>query len=110
MRSVSTAARWMFRGSWAWITLEPGSRPRRMARKFVVAAVGFVLTRPLLARILKTLLERIPKLNRLILARLPVELVLALSVDSVSSSDALLSERERFVHARLTAALEKRLS
>jgi len=48
-------------------------------------------------------------LKRRILARLPGELVLAFFVTSTPASDALLSERERFVHARRKAALEKRL-
>ena len=31
LRSASRAARWFVRGSWAWLTLRPGSRPRRVA-------------------------------------------------------------------------------
>ena len=110
MRSVSTAARWMSHRLWASITLKPGSRSRRTARKLVVAAARFVVARPSLVRILKPLLERLPKLKRRILARLPGELVLGFFVSSAPASDALLSERERFVHARLKATLEKRLS
>jgi hypothetical protein len=76
----------------------------------LVAAAQFVVARPSLVRILKPLLERLPKLRRRILARLPGELALGLFVSSAPVSDAPLSERERFVHARLKAALEKRLS
>jgi hypothetical protein len=110
MRSVSTAVRWMLHRLWASITLKPGSRSRRTARKLVVAAARFVLARPSLVRILKPLLERLPKLKRRILAHLPVELVVPVFVGSAPASDGLLSERERFVYARLKAALEKRPS
>ena len=110
MHSVSTAVRWRSHRLWASITLKPGSRSRRTARKLVVAAARFGVTRPSLVRILKPLLKRLPKLKRRILARLPGELVLGFFVSSAPASDALLSERERFVHAKLKAALEKRLS
>ena len=83
MRFVSIAARWVLRGSWAWITLKPGSRPRRTARKLVGAAVRFVLARPLLARIWG-------------LATTP------------STRCTLRSERERFVHARLQGSPRKK--
>ncbi len=109
MRSVSTGVRWLSRRLWASITLKPGSRARRTARKLVVAAARFVVARPSFVRILKPLLERFPELKRQILARLPGKLALGLFVSPAPVSDALLSERERFVHARLKAALEKRL-
>lgn len=32
-RSVSRTARWFANGAWSWITLKPGCRPRRMARR-----------------------------------------------------------------------------
>ena len=85
MRFVSIAARRVLRGSWAWITLKPGSRPHRTARKLLEAALSFALARPRLARIVGPLLPRLPL------------------------GDAR-SERERFVHAELMAALEKRPS
>ena len=36
LRFVSRSARWLAAGSWAWITLKPGSRPRRTARRTIV--------------------------------------------------------------------------
>lgn len=110
MRLVSNAAQWFIPRAWGWITFRPGSRPRRTARKLVMAAVLFVLNRPPLARILNPLLEHLPKLKRRILIHLPVERVPDLFVKSALSLEVLSSERERFVHARLKAALEKRLS
>ena len=93
-RFVSSAAWWALRGSWAWITLKPGSRPRRAARKLVGAAVSFVVAQPLLARIRGKRSLDVRSSER----------------QGTPSLDALSSEREQFVHARLRAALEKRLS
>lgn len=76
----------------------------------VMAAVLFALNRPPLARILNRLLEHLPKLKSRILVHLPVEYVPDLFAKIALSLEALLSERERFVHARLKAALGKRLS
>ncbi len=36
LRSISRSAGWVARGVWAWITLKPGSRPRRAARRVLV--------------------------------------------------------------------------
>ena len=36
LRFVSRTARWLARGSRAWIMLKPGSRPRRTARRVVL--------------------------------------------------------------------------
>ena len=76
MRFVLIAARLVLRGSWAWISLKPGSRPRRTAGELLKAALRFTLARPRLARIVGPLLPRHPL-------------------------DDARSERERFVHARL---------
>jgi hypothetical protein len=98
MRSISTGARWMLRALWGWITLQSGSRPRRIARKLLVASARFILAWPLLARILEPALDRFPRLKSRVFAAFPMQ------------PGLVSSERERFVHARLKAALEKRLS
>lgn len=33
LRGASIAARWFVRGSWAWLTLRPGSRPHRVTAR-----------------------------------------------------------------------------
>ncbi|MGZ9116558.1 MAG: hypothetical protein ACXW3V_06395, partial [Methylocystis sp.] len=33
LRSASLAVQWLGRGTWAWLTLKPGSRPRRVTRR-----------------------------------------------------------------------------
>ena len=78
MHFASIKSLWVVHGALAWITLKPGSRPRRTARGLVVWA----------AARLGMALDHIP---------------------DPPSLDARYSERERFVHAKLSAALEKRL-
>lgn len=50
MRSGSYHARWLVRRGWSWLTLQPGTRPRRAARRMAEEAIEFVLERPRLAR------------------------------------------------------------
>jgi O-antigen chain-terminating methyltransferase len=33
LRSLSTGLKWFIHGTWAWVTLKPGSRPRRFAQR-----------------------------------------------------------------------------
>jgi hypothetical protein len=75
----ASAAPWFIRRSWAWITFKPGSRPRRAAQK-IRGGPGQVRSRPAAAR----------------------------SYPGHAPLDAYSSERERFVPARLKAALERR--
>jgi hypothetical protein len=101
----SGAARWFVRGAGAWITFKPGSRPRRMTRNLLPMSVQFVRARPFLADIARGLLRRLPRLRnylrRILAARLPP------AVRFTPFLDGLFSERERFVHMRLKAALKK---
>jgi hypothetical protein len=55
--------RWLARGLWAWITLKPGTRPRRAARKAVIVLAGYVSARPRLVALAKPLLALVPSLN-----------------------------------------------
>jgi len=104
LRSIGGAARWFLRGSWAWITLRPGSRPRRTIRSMLLRTLRFVLARPNLTRIARQPLERFPLLKSF--KRLAFAVLLA--KDVAPPSRGIFSERERFVHARLEAALKRR--
>jgi hypothetical protein len=106
LRSVGGATRWFVRGSWAWITVKPSSRPRRMARSALLRTIRFVLARPSLTRILRRPLERFPSLKSV--QRRIFAILLAAADNPALTSDGFFSERERFVHNRLKAALEKR--
>ena len=109
MRFVSSAT-WFLHGLRAWVTLKPGSRPRRTLRKLLQSAARFVLARPLLVPFLGPLLTSFPGLKRRIFFHFPAHPALASIINAEPPFGALWSEREQFVHARLKAALEKRPS
>lgn len=46
LRLVAHGLRWFLRGSIAWLTLAPGSRPRRVAAKIFLGLINFVLVSP----------------------------------------------------------------
>ena len=54
---------WFLRGAWAWLTLKPGSRPRRMAWPILAGLAGRLVAHPLLADLLRRLLVRFPRLR-----------------------------------------------
>jgi FkbM family methyltransferase len=68
LRSLKRSARWFTAGAWAWLTLKPGSRPRRMARRIVQRAIAAGEARPELRRHIVSLSRRLgwlPVLRRL---------------------------------------------
>jgi len=105
LRRAVGAMRWFVRGSWGWITLRRGSRPRRMARSLLLRTLRFVLVRPNLTRIARRPLERFPLLKSF--QRRMSDVLLAASNNVGPFSDSVFSEREQFVHTRLRAALER---
>jgi FkbM family methyltransferase len=46
IRGTKRAVRWLLTGTWSWITLKPGSRPRRVARKAVIGLAHRLRARP----------------------------------------------------------------
>ena len=63
LRWVMDKVKWFMRGSAAWITLRPGSRPRRTARMALLHLRNWVLKRPRAkARVLR-ILRRFPRLK-----------------------------------------------
>lgn len=68
LRSLKRSARWFTAGARAWLTLKPGSRPRRMARQIVQRAIAAGEARPGLRRHIVSLSRRLgwlPVLRRL---------------------------------------------
>jgi hypothetical protein len=102
MRNVSTATRWFARGSWAWMTFRPHSRPSRTVRSVLLRTLRYVLVRPNITRFLRRPLERFPLLKSVQRRMFNILLNVA------PSADSFFSEREQFIHARLRAALRKR--
>jgi hypothetical protein len=46
IRGAKRTARWLVTGTWSWITLKPGSRPRRLARSFLKRVSGWLNDHP----------------------------------------------------------------
>jgi SAM-dependent methyltransferase len=99
MRLVWRAVRRSVRGSWAWLTLKPGSRPRRVARRGGVAVARFFLARPRLAQPAQGLLRRFPAINQRLRTMLPP----AETSRTPILSD--LSPRAREIYFQLRAAI-----
>ena len=104
-RGAGRGARWLVRGSWAWISVRPGTRPRRMARRSGLAAARYLLAKPQLARPIRWLLRRSPTIEQRfrMLLRSPADAHRA-TVQTVSDIPA----RARNVYAELKAAIAKR--
>jgi FkbM family methyltransferase len=60
---VSRNARWLARGTWAWMTLKPGSRPRRAARRISLGLANRIIAWPRGAAFTKRLLSHFPALK-----------------------------------------------
>ena len=61
--ALASAARWFVRGSLAWLTLKPGSRPRRTVRLLLLHARNWVYARPLIKVKILSILHNFPKAN-----------------------------------------------
>ena len=63
LRSAGKVARWFVRGSVAWLTFAPQSRPRRVIRQTVIHLARFVSTRPRLKVLVLRWLAQFPGLQ-----------------------------------------------
>ena len=112
LRWVMDKVKWFVRGSAAWITLRPGSRPRRTARLVLLHLRNCVLKRPRAkARVLR-ILRRFPRL-KLWLKRLhhanPIQGVqpAAPFIDGDVPIEEHLSPRARKIYADLKSAMAR---
>ena len=64
IRGAKRAARWLLTGTWSWITLKPGSRPRRVARIFLERVSGWLNDHPRLQARALRLRRLVPPLER----------------------------------------------
>ena len=58
--AVVRAMKWFARGSIAWLTLKPGSRPRRTARLLLLNVQNWILSHPKVKTKVLSLLQRFP--------------------------------------------------
>ena len=63
LRVASDRVRRWGQGAWAWVTLRPGSRPRRVARVMLVRSATIVRTYPRLAAGINGVLRRFPAIH-----------------------------------------------
>jgi chemotaxis protein histidine kinase CheA len=73
LRTIGTWVKWFVRGSRAWLTLSPGSRPRRIVRNYLIALKGAIRQRPRLKLAIIRALQPFPRVrDRLTRLGLPV--------------------------------------
>ncbi|WP_025031007.1 FkbM family methyltransferase [Nitratireductor aquibiodomus] len=63
LRALSRSARWFLQRSWAWLTLKPGSRPRRAAKLFLINAIVYTKYRPNLKKLSLYILSFTPRIE-----------------------------------------------
>jgi O-antigen chain-terminating methyltransferase len=111
LRFSSRRGRWFARGSIAWLTLKPGSRPRRIARRTALAFMSFILMRPRLKRTALRLAKYIPPMESRVRAMMqskPASPAALVQFDGRPPTAATMSCRARHVYVQLKAALADR--
>jgi O-antigen chain-terminating methyltransferase len=63
LRWAGNVARWFMRGSIAWLTFAPGSRPRRILRRMLISIKSGISSRPLLKAMAARVLSPFPQLD-----------------------------------------------
>ncbi|TCD11305.1 glycosyltransferase [Oricola cellulosilytica] len=63
IRWLLKVPRWIAHGVWAWVTLKPGTRPRRIARSMLFTLAVNIRRRERLSALAKRFLARFPALN-----------------------------------------------
>ncbi|WP_298220053.1 class I SAM-dependent methyltransferase [Halothiobacillus sp.] len=109
LRLAGKFARWFVRGSIAWLTFKPGSRPRRMIRSALIKTMATVQTRPRLKRFVLKVLNRFPRLKQRLWSirfqNTPISLPIA--TPTIQPHEADLSPRARQIYLDLKTAMEK---
>lgn len=104
LRYVSTTARWLYRGSKAWLTFAPMSRPNRVARQSALHLKLYVAARPRLKALVLRSLAPFPGLrSRLQLLCHPAPP--AMQTNNVAKGQETLSPRARQIYADLKTAV-----
>lgn len=105
LRIARSVASWLVCRTWAWLTLRPGSRPRRIARQSSVVLARYFIARPHLVRPVKPLLRRFPEIEERL--RMMLSSPEGARRASIPSSLSDLSPHARTVYAELKAAIAK---
>jgi len=109
LRLAGKFARWFVRGSIAWLTFKPGSRPRRMMRSAIISSMAVVQTRPRMKHYALMVLERFPRLKQRLgsmrFQNVPISPPIA--TPTIQPHEADLSPRARQIYLDLKKAIEK---
>ena len=114
LRQTSRFVRWFVYGSVAWLTLQPGSRPRRVARSGLIWAINKVSAHPILKTRALRVLNKFPsleqRLRRINFAQSSVSSASqTLSSPSGRHEDTvILSPRARQIYSDINEAIKKR--
>src|SRR3990167_1087643 len=107
LRLAAVAAKWLPRGGKAWLMFAPGSRPRRILRRMVLAAAAQVQQRPRLKAMALRGLNHFPRIKqRLQLARNSLLSTAAPVSEALPAQLSELSPHARRIYLRLEAAIE----
>jgi len=104
--NTSGAAHRLLQGVLAWLTLRPGSHPRRVARRGIVVVARFLLARPRLGQQAKFLLRFFPTIEarlRMMPFRMPAQNFVEHHPDLESRPH--LPRRARYVYSQLKALI-----
>ncbi|MEY2340577.1 hypothetical protein AB4090_00505, partial [Acidithiobacillus sp. IBUN Pt1247-S3] len=114
LRLARRFTQWFVRGSIAWITFAPGSRPRRVARSFLVKAIDKVRSNSALKPRAVRILNHFPKLKQRLRNTTFPQSYLSSTQQATppnpphSEAMASLSPRARQIYADLKSALARR--
>lgn len=103
LRSAGSFARWIRDGSRAWLTLTPGCRPRRIARRTVNAMADWIRAKPQRRALARRLISRFPRLAVQWRKRASAPAGFAASIDRIEPAGPQpdVSMRARQIHAWL---------
>ncbi len=112
LRWAGNIARWFVRGSIAWLTFAPGSRPRRILRRMLISIQSGLYDRPLLKAVVARMLSLFPQIDqRLRLIgnpRFSEHLDTSFSTEDGIEDINNLTPRARQIYLDLKASIEQR--
>ena len=114
LRQTSRFVRWFVYGSVAWLTLQPGSRPRRVARSGLIWAINKVSAHPILKTRALRVLNKFPsleqRLRRINFAQssVPPASQTLFSPSGRHEDIVILSPRVRQIYSDINEAIKKR--
>lgn len=113
MRAMTKHAEWLARGSIAWLTFSPGSRPRRIMRMGLIFAMDGIRSRPRLKNMALKGLSQVPWLQQW-LRRIAytqsgndIKQYSTASVETYDVRPAYVSSSARQIYTELKSAIEK---